>query len=76
MASSTREGADEETGLYYPGARYYAAWLGRWTSADPLGIGAGRAGAGSLERGIAHRCTATPAAPTPSTTRPPPWRRA
>jgi len=22
------------------GARYYAAWLGRWTSADPMGIGA------------------------------------
>lgn len=27
---------DEETGLYYHEARYYAAWLGRWTSADPL----------------------------------------
>ncbi|KAH8910495.1 SpvB-domain-containing protein [Coniochaeta sp. PMI_546] len=26
---------DEETGLYYHGARYYASWLGRWTSADP-----------------------------------------
>jgi RHS repeat-associated protein len=26
---------DEETGLYYHGARYYAAWLGRWTSCDP-----------------------------------------
>jgi RHS repeat-associated protein len=32
---------DEETGLYYYGARYYAAWLGRWTSADPLGLQAG-----------------------------------
>ncbi|WP_437713623.1 RHS repeat-associated core domain-containing protein [Sorangium sp. So ce448] len=31
---------DEETGLYYHGARYYAPWLGRWTSADPSGIGA------------------------------------
>lgn len=26
---------DEETGLSYHGARYYAPWLGRWTSADP-----------------------------------------
>ena len=26
---------DEETGLYYHGARYYAAWLGRWCSVDP-----------------------------------------
>ena len=30
---------DEETGLYYHGARYYAPWLGRWTEADPIGIG-------------------------------------
>ena len=29
---------DEETGLYYHGARYYAPWLGRWTSADPMGM--------------------------------------
>ena len=29
---------DEESGLYYHGARYYAAWLGRWTSCDPSGI--------------------------------------
>jgi RHS repeat-associated protein len=26
---------DPETGLYYYGARYYASWLGRWTSCDP-----------------------------------------
>lgn len=32
---------DEETGLYYHGARYYAPWLARWTSADPLGLGDG-----------------------------------
>ncbi|WP_438010618.1 RHS repeat-associated core domain-containing protein [Sorangium sp. So ce321] len=32
---------DEETGLYYHGARYYAAWLGRWTAADPIGTRAG-----------------------------------
>ena len=29
---------DEETGLYYHGARYYAPWLGRWISFDPLGL--------------------------------------
>jgi RHS repeat-associated protein len=29
---------DEETGLYYHGARYYAPWLGRWTNADPAGM--------------------------------------
>jgi RHS repeat-associated protein len=27
---------DDVTGLYYYGARYYASWLGRWMSADPL----------------------------------------
>ncbi len=26
---------DSENGLYYFGARYYAAWLGRWTAGDP-----------------------------------------
>lgn len=26
---------DEETGFTYHGARYYAAWLGRWESCDP-----------------------------------------
>ncbi|MHB8655042.1 MAG: SpvB/TcaC N-terminal domain-containing protein [Terriglobia bacterium] len=29
---------DDETGLYYHGARYYAPWLGRWTSCDPKGL--------------------------------------
>jgi RHS repeat-associated protein len=29
---------DEETGFGYHGARYYAPWLGRWTSADPAGL--------------------------------------
>jgi RHS repeat-associated protein len=32
---------DDETGLYYFGARYYAAWLGRWSSSDPVGFGGG-----------------------------------
>ncbi|MGH1347191.1 MAG: SpvB/TcaC N-terminal domain-containing protein [Nannocystales bacterium] len=29
---------DEESGLYYHGARYYACWLGRWCAADPAGL--------------------------------------
>ncbi|MGO4186811.1 SpvB/TcaC N-terminal domain-containing protein [Pseudarthrobacter sp. TAF60_1] len=29
---------DNETGLYYVGARYYAPWLARWTSTDPAGL--------------------------------------
>jgi RHS repeat-associated protein len=29
---------DEESGLYYHGARYYAPWLCRWTAADPIGV--------------------------------------
>ena len=32
---------DEESGLYYHGARYFAAWLGRWSSSDPIGIADG-----------------------------------
>ena len=32
---------DEETGLYYHGARYYAPWLGRWTACDPAGLTGG-----------------------------------
>ena len=29
---------DEETGLNYHGARYYAPWLGRWVSSDRIGL--------------------------------------
>ncbi|MBV1858190.1 MAG: RHS repeat-associated core domain-containing protein, partial [Nannocystaceae bacterium] len=29
---------DEETGLAQHGARYYASWLARWVSADPIGL--------------------------------------
>jgi len=29
---------DEETGLRYCGARYYATWLGRWVNCDPIVI--------------------------------------
>src|SRR5690606_30045826 len=32
---------DEEAGLGYHTARYYAPWLGRWTVADPIGIRGG-----------------------------------
>ncbi len=34
----TAKERDEETGLAYHGARYYAPWLGRWTAADRVGI--------------------------------------
>ena len=29
---------DDESGVGYHGARYYAVWLGRWVSSDPVGI--------------------------------------
>jgi len=29
---------DDESGLAYHSARYYAPWLGRWTAADPGGL--------------------------------------
>jgi RHS repeat-associated protein len=29
---------DDESGLYYYGARYYVPWLGRWASCDPAGL--------------------------------------
>ena len=29
---------DEESGLYYHEARYYAAWIGKWIASDPGGI--------------------------------------
>jgi len=32
---------DEESGLYYSGARYYAPWLARWASCDPAGMADG-----------------------------------
>lgn len=32
---------DEESGLEYHTARYYLPWLGRWLSADPIGIEGG-----------------------------------
>ncbi|WP_330766951.1 SpvB/TcaC N-terminal domain-containing protein [Rhodococcus sp. M8-35] len=32
---------DKESGLHYSGKRYYAAWLGRWASSDPVGFADG-----------------------------------
>ena len=32
---------DEESGFAHHGARYYLPWLGRWSSADPIGIAGG-----------------------------------
>lgn len=32
---------DEESGLSYHTARYYLPWLGRWFSADPIGVEGG-----------------------------------
>jgi len=32
---------DEETGLYYHSARYYAPWMARWIAADPIGVAGG-----------------------------------
>jgi len=32
---------DEETGLNYHSARYYAPWLGRWAKCDPLALADG-----------------------------------
>jgi RHS repeat-associated protein len=32
---------DEESGLYYHAARYFATWLCRWVTGDPIGLRAG-----------------------------------
>jgi RHS repeat-associated protein len=32
---------DEETGFTYHGVRYYAPWLGRWVSCDPIKVAGG-----------------------------------
>ncbi|HEX2269885.1 MAG TPA: RHS repeat-associated core domain-containing protein [Pyrinomonadaceae bacterium] len=37
----TQKERDEETGFSYHTARYYAPWLGRWVSCDPIGLKAG-----------------------------------
>jgi RHS repeat-associated protein len=35
----TGKEADDFTGLYYYGYRYYGPWMGRWLSPDPIGPG-------------------------------------
>ena len=35
---------DEGTGFYYHGARFYACWVGRWSSSDPADIQGGAGG--------------------------------
>ena len=37
----TGQERDDETGLYYYGARYFAPWLGRWMSVDPVALANG-----------------------------------
>jgi RHS repeat-associated protein len=37
----TSKERDEESGLSYHGARYYAPWLARWINVDPIGTGDG-----------------------------------
>ena len=37
----TAKERDAESGLYYYGARYYACWLTRWISCDPVGMADG-----------------------------------
>lgn len=37
----TAKERDDENGFTYHGARYYAPWLGRWTSCDPAGLADG-----------------------------------
>ena len=37
----TGQERDDETGLGYHSARYYAPWLARWTSCDPAGLADG-----------------------------------
>ncbi len=37
----TAKERDDQTGLYYHGARYYAPWLGRWARCDPAGVADG-----------------------------------
>jgi len=60
---------DEESGLNYHGARYYAAWLGRWTSCDPkesasnsLPVKNGLGDARSLSTTLGQRDSHDPAA--------------
>jgi len=51
---------DDESGLAYHSARYYAPWLGRWTAADPLrlrSVGEGDSNLYAYVRGRAAAAT-------------------
>ena len=41
MYRYTGKERDEESGFYYHGARYYAPWIQRWATCDPLGLSDG-----------------------------------
>ncbi len=43
---------DEETGLYYHGARYYVPWLARWCASDPINIEFYNYSKGQLDRNV------------------------
>jgi len=49
---------DDESGLNYHSARYYVPWLGRWSSADPIGLNGGiNCFAYSRQNPVAHSDT-------------------
>lgn len=61
---------DEESGLYYYGARYYAPWLARWCNCDPIGI----ADSVNLYMFV-HSNPVHEVDPTGKEGQPPPWER-
>lgn len=64
---------DSESGFAYHGARYYAPWLGRWTSGDPLGAQAGLNAYCYVRNSPVNAVDSTGLQETPATvTQPPP----